>query len=461
MRPAQKLVWSEGMLMSPHHLQQLDRYHEELLEQRLRGVIVDDWGVSRLEIDPRGLETGQLRLQAFQGVLPEGLVLAFEAGDSEAPAVRPIEAHFGATAAALEVYLGVPRERDGVASVGEPGRAGRARYVATARRVFDTTTGTDEAQLAFAQRQVALLFGDEPREDMEAMKIAEIVRTPSGALAVSEAYVPPCLRVSASPVLLVGVRRVLALAAAQQRTLSEARRQREDATVEFTAKDVTRFLLLSAVNSFLPVLAHFAQAGDLPPRSLYLSLCQFAGALSTFVAEAEPVTLPPFAFGDLRATFEPVFARILSLLGATVRETFLRVPLEPRQDGMHLGEFGDERLHRATTFVLKVKSSQLSEAQIAEHLPRLSKIASWTDIAHLVQAASPGVAASVTHRLPSEIPVRAGFVYFTLNATDRHWRNVVHERNLAVYLPPPFSPGETQLELLAVPPPGSLEAPGR
>jgi len=461
MTSAQKLVWSEGMLMSPHHMQQLDRYHEELLAQRLRGVLVDDWGVLRLDIDRRGLETGQLRVQTFAGVLPDGLLLAFDHGDPETPAARPIEAHFGPTKPALDVYLGVPRERDGAPNYAELGRAGRARYVSAKRPVFDATTGIGESQLAFAQRNVVLLFGDEPREDFEAVKIAEIVRDRSGALGVSEAYVPPCLRVSASSFLTSGVQRVLALAATQQRTLSEARRQREDATVEFTAKDVTRFLLLNAVNSFIPVLAHYVQPGDLPPRGLYLSLVQFAGALSTFVSEAEPPSFPPYAFTDLRSTFEPLFARVSALLGATVRETFLRVPLAPRQDGMHLGELGDDRLLRATTFVLMVSSSKLAEAQIVELLPKLSKVASFTDIAHLVQAASPGVPIAVTHRLPSEIPVRAGFVYFTLNASDRYWRNVVSERNLAVYLPPPFLPGETQLQLLAVSPSPTAEQPRR
>jgi type VI secretion system protein ImpJ len=461
MTSPQKLVWSEGMLMSPQHLQQLDRYHEELLAQRLRGVLVDDWGVLRLDLDRRGLETGQVRVQEFAGVLPDGLPLAFDQGDAELPAARPVEAHFGPTKPVLDVYLGVPREREGAPNYAEPGKAGRVRYVSVKRSVWDATTGVGEAQLSFAQRHVVLLFGDEPREDFEAVKIAEIVRDRAGALAVNEAYVPPCLRVSASSFLMGGVQRLLALAATQQRTLSEARRQQADATVEFTAKDVTRFLLLNAVNSFIPVLAHYAQPGDLPPRGLYLSLCQFAGALSTFVSEAAPASLPPYAFTDLRSTFEPLFARVSALLGATVRETFVRVPLEPRQDGMHLGQLGDDRLLRATTFVLMVSSSKLAEAQIVELLPKLSKVASFTDIANIVQAAAPGVPVAVTHRLPSEIPVRAGFVYFTLNASDPYWRNVVSERNLAVYLPPPFLPGETQLQLLAVSPSPATDQPSR
>ena len=38
MRAAQKVVWSEGLLMSPQHLQQQDLFHEALLSDRLDAI---------------------------------------------------------------------------------------------------------------------------------------------------------------------------------------------------------------------------------------------------------------------------------------------------------------------------------------------------------------------------------------------------------------------------------------
>ena len=35
MKPLQRIVWSEGMLMSPQHFQQQDAYHEGLLHERV------------------------------------------------------------------------------------------------------------------------------------------------------------------------------------------------------------------------------------------------------------------------------------------------------------------------------------------------------------------------------------------------------------------------------------------
>ena len=50
---ANKPVWSEGLLLSQHHMQQQDRYHEALLRERMQGVRHYDWGITDLEIEIR------------------------------------------------------------------------------------------------------------------------------------------------------------------------------------------------------------------------------------------------------------------------------------------------------------------------------------------------------------------------------------------------------------------------
>ena len=55
MKPPQRVVWSEGMLVSPQHLQQADLYHERLLNERLGAAFPFAWGVSQVAIDPGAL----------------------------------------------------------------------------------------------------------------------------------------------------------------------------------------------------------------------------------------------------------------------------------------------------------------------------------------------------------------------------------------------------------------------
>jgi type VI secretion system protein ImpJ len=289
MKPPQRVVWSEGMLVSPQHLQQQDLYHERLLDDRIAALAPYRWGVVSIELDAGALGSDQLRVTRFVGVLPDGLYLGFEAKDPECPPARPIGEHFAPTQPFCEIYLAVPKEREGVPSVatdqstGTPAdatRAARARYRAATRKVADQTGNAADLQMAFAQRNAVILFGDEAREDFDSIKIAEIVRDGTGHLLNNEAYIPPALRVDTSPFLMAGVRRLLALMVAKQRLVAGDRRQRDGTNIEFNVGDVTRFLQLSTINTAIPVMSYAAANGEISPSQLYMCLIQVVGALS-------------------------------------------------------------------------------------------------------------------------------------------------------------------------------------
>jgi len=58
-----KVVWSEGMLLQPQHLQQHDRYWQSQLEARVNALRPYAWGFSGLRIDEQQLALGKLSLQ--------------------------------------------------------------------------------------------------------------------------------------------------------------------------------------------------------------------------------------------------------------------------------------------------------------------------------------------------------------------------------------------------------------
>ena len=457
MKPPQRVVWSEGMLVSPQHLQQQDLYHEHLMDERIAAVTPYRWGVVSIEIDAAALGADQLRVTKFVGILPDGLYLAFEGKDPEAPPARPIAEHFPPSQQACEIYLAVPKEREGVPSVAteqgaESTKSARARFRSVTRTVADLTGNATDLDMAFAHRNAVVLYGDEARDDYETIKIAEIVRDGTGALLSNEAYIPPALRVDSSAFLMGGIRRLLSVMVSKQRQLAGDRRQRDGATIEFNAADVSRFLQLSAINGAIPLLSYAATNGEISPTQLYLSLIQVVGQLATFSTEVEPWKLPIFAHTDLRGTFEELFARVTALL-RTIRETYLAVALELNQS-VYLARLDDDRLTKATHFVLAVRS-EVPEDQLAQRLPGLCKIASQSQLPQVLRAAAtPGVPIQVTHRPPIEIPVRAGVTYFQLNLQNDYWRGIVQDKVAAIYLPPPFDPAHVKLELLAVPRPG-------
>ncbi|MBM7115297.1 type VI secretion system baseplate subunit TssK [Archangium primigenium] len=451
MKPPQRVVWSEGMFMSPHHLQQQDLYHENVLEARLGALLPHPWGVAEQEFDMEALRAGQVQLLRFSGILPDGLPIAFMRGEDEAPPARIVEGHFPVSEHTLGVYLGIPKERNGVESYGVSGQVGASpRFTPKNRPIGDLHAATSVMPVAFAQRNLRLLFANEHRDDFDALKIAELSRDKSGNLVLVATYVPPCLRLDASPYLLNELRLLLRLIISKQRTLSSRRRHRNEAALEFTASDVTLFLELNALNGVIPFLQHALEAGNVTPRELYLALSRCAGQLCTFTPDADPSTLPSFQYTHLRTTFEALFQRLNELLRAVALEQCLSVSLELGADRIFRGALSDERLERCGQFFLTVRS-ELPEAQVAAQLPKLVKVACASEIRDIVHAASPGVPLKVTYRPPPEIPVQPGTSYFALAVQDTCWKSAMRERNVALYLPHPFDISRTSIELLAVP----------
>ena len=161
MRAPQRVVWSEGLFMTPQHLQQQDLYHEAYVAARVAALVPYDWGVVELEIDEEALRAGQLQLLRFVGVMADGLPVAFERGQTEAPAARAVE-EVQVGSRPLEVFLGVPKEREGLDSYGSEGVVGApARYTVASRQVGDLTAAGSTAQVGFARSNVRLVLGGE------------------------------------------------------------------------------------------------------------------------------------------------------------------------------------------------------------------------------------------------------------------------------------------------------------
>ncbi len=450
-RHLERVVWSEGMLMCPQHLQQQDLFMEATLAARLSGVSPYDWGVASLTIDEGELSGGILKVSEFVGVLSGGLPLELGKGEAGGPPSRPIEDHFPATATALEVYLAVPAAREGIPNYQDAvDDSAGARYRMMNRPVPDLTIAKTEQIIGFGRPNVAVLFGNETREDFETLKIAEVVRNAGGGFSLSTNYIPPSLYVAGSTVLAGYAQELLSAMLSKQRALADARRQIDAAAVEFTSQDITRFLLLNALNGSIPVVRHIAENKKVSPLATYLSLVQLAGQLTSFSSEVDPSSFPAFNFGDLRSTFEPLKAAIDKMLGVLVRERCITVPLEARPDGVWLGQLKDKRLPDCQQFVLAVEASS-PQQETANKLPKLSKIASWKQIGPIVQGALPGAPLKATHRPPPEVPVRPKIVYFLVDTSDRYWRQVVSERTVAIYLPPPFDPKKAKITLMGIP----------
>jgi type VI secretion system protein ImpJ len=447
----QKVLWSEGLFLTPHHFQQWDRYHEDVLNFRMRALTAFSWGAEELQFNDAAIENGIFEVIRCRAILPDGLPI--DAPNADAlPPTRSFTEFFPPAAERMDVHLAVPLARPGMSSVAmNGGNGGAAEYSSRYRPVqsvfTDENTGENERPVTLAAKNVRLLFGDEPLDNQSCLKIAEVRRTFEGKMVLDDNYIPPAIHISAAKSMIDIVRRLLEILAAKSASLAELRRQKGAGVADFTTSDVANFWLLHTVNASIPAMMHFHHVQRVHPEQLYLAMARLAGELMTFVTEGHPSELPKYIHTDLTRTFSELDRRLRLLLETVIPTRCVPIPLERTKESIYIGRIVEEGLLASAEFFLGVYT-KLPEAQIIERVPRKSKIASVDTINYLLGQALPGVVLRPVQVPPGPLPVRTGFKYFRLEKIGTYWDTISSSRTICIYFPAEFP--ELRLELYAI-----------
>lgn len=445
-----KVVWNEGMLLTPQHFQQSDNYHEELLNSRFRSAISYEYGLLDLQVNREAVANGNFQVTGCYGVLTDGLLINIPDADA-VPDLRPVGDHFAPEKEKLGVHLAIPARRIGAANFQANGAKldANLRYGQDGALVKDETSGTNEQPLAYARSNLRIIFDDELRDGFTAIKIAELERTATGQLRVSENYIPPVLKIGASPWLVNMLRGIVEILITKSGSLGEQRRQRNASLADFTTSEVAVFWLLHTVNSYVPTMAHLFRTPLVHPEKLYIEMAELVGKLMTFSTEVHPKDIVRYDHDDLYFTFSQLSAQLRELLETVIPSRCVPIPLEKINPTLYIGRIEDERLLKEAGFYLAV-NAQMPESKLIEGVPRVVKIASRDVIDTVVGRALPGVVLSHANPPPAPIPSRIGFRYFMLDTSGAYWEGIKGSKVIAVYVPEKIP--DEKLEMYAVKP---------
>jgi type VI secretion system protein ImpJ len=445
-----KIVWNEGMLLTPHHFQQWDNYYEELLTSRLASLAPYEWGLLEFQANREAVANGSIDLLHCRGVMPDGLLINVPETDT-APAARVIQGHFPEASERVGVHLAIPAKRAGAANFQRNGGAPdeMVRYGQTAGAAPDETTGENEQQLAFARSNLRLLFEDELNEGYTSIKITELERTATGQLKLAENYIPPALNIRASPWLENMLRQLVEILITKSSSLGEQRRQRTTSLADFTTSEVAVFWLLHTVNRAVPNFAHLFHTRLVHPERLYSAMAELAGELMTFTPDRHPKDIVRYEHTELYETFSRLSLEIRDLLETVIPTRCVPIPLEKVREALYAGRVVDDRLLKDASFYLGVRAD-IPEAQVMERVPRVIKVASRDTIDVVIGSALPGVTLTHASPPPAPIPTRPKFHYFQLDTSGMFWERIAGSKALAVYVPEEFK--DETVEMYAVKP---------
>ncbi|MGH8502213.1 MAG: type VI secretion system baseplate subunit TssK [Gammaproteobacteria bacterium] len=437
-----KVIWSEGMFMRPHHFQQQSRYLEHFVEERCGPLAAYPWGFKELRLDQQMLALGKIGIGSACGVFPDGTPFNIPEGDDS-----PVPLDVPATARDVEVCLCLPMRRSGSSETDpsdDPNQL--ARYRLAEYEARDSNAGADVlASLQIGRLRTRVLLQSEPHQEYAHLSVGRIVECRSDqTVMLDEQFMIPALNCQAVPPLMAFIRELQGLLHHR----GEALAGRVSASGRSGVAEIADFLLLQVVNRYEPLVTHLAATAAVHPEGFYRLAVEIAGELATFTKPGKrPEAFPTYDHHRLQATFAPVMRDLRQSLSMVLEANAIALPLEERKFGVHVSPIADRQLLAHATYVLAVHAS-VSTEEVRRRFPTQVKIGPTEQIRQLVNVQLPGIRIRPLPVAPRQIPYNAGYVYFELDRASEYWKQLATSGGFAIHIGGEF-PG-LQMEFWAI-----------
>jgi type VI secretion system protein ImpJ len=426
------------MFLRTQHFQQQDRWTEQLVRARVQALRPHPWGLVSYALDRDLLGTGRFALASAGGVFEDGTPFSLP-GETDHP--PPLD--LPDSARNVLVYLALPIRQAGAVEVADAATEGR--YAARPFEAYDTHSASPQpAELQVGRLRMRYLTETDERTGYLCIGLARVTEvTADRRVILDERWIPPSLVCSA----VAPLAGLIAELSGMLNQRGEALAARMTAPGQAGVAQVSDFLLLQTINGWQNVLAHWADAANVHPETLYTALVQLAGELSTFLDTRRPSTYPAYRHDDLQRSFAPVVADLRRALSADLDVAAIAIPLREARHGVRVGPITDRTILRGSNFVLTVQADMQAE-QLRRLFPSQVKIGAVEHIRELVNVALPGIAVRPLPVAPRQLPFYAGATYFELDRASPHWQQMQNSGGFAIHVSGDFP--NLRLELWAI-----------
>jgi len=448
MKQLSKIVWSEGMYLAPHHFQAQNRYFEDSVQFALTSLWRDAYGLISCEFNQDAIRNGTVALVHAVGVFPDGLPFDMPECDP-LPVPRNIRDSFSPVAEELTICLAIPRQVAGGpnCTLAPNGRVA-TRYSGSSTTLADDNSGQDEKPITLGRKNIALVLASEQRDDLLMLPIARVLRDGAGHFVYDTNFVPPCLKLSASPTLLrLAQRLVEILEDKSAAVLGSKDRNRGQFQAGISSGQVAQFWFLHTLHSHLAPLRHLLLTKHAHPEELYREMLRLGGALCTFGLDSHPRTLPVYDHEHAESCFSAVDDHIRRHLEIVLPSKALTIPLSSTQRYFYEGDIKDPRCLGPSRWILGVQA-KMGEADLIAKVPQLVKLCSSRFVPQLVKRAVPGLPLTHIPVPPSAMAARVESQYFAVSKTGPCWEHILQTKRVGVYVPGDLPKAELELTVI-------------
>ncbi|WP_133405420.1 type VI secretion system baseplate subunit TssK [Parashewanella tropica] len=413
-----KIVWSEGMFLSPQHFQQQDRYHEYFTRQLIEQNNACFYGLTALHIDNSLLTIGKVSITHAKGIFPDGT--PFEILES-------LTIEIPSSTTNKLVYLALPLTRTGAVNVG---KSTRFRFSPFEYATFDTTREhSDSVQLELGKLNIVLKLEGDDLQDYIVLSVAKVMEFRSeGEVILSKEFVPNCLYYNVSHYLTNGITDLAAHMQYRATTIA-TRLQTEESSKSYQAL-LRDYLWLQALCTWLPKFRHDAEMSNAATYQLYLDCISLYGQMCG-LENRVPKTLRQWNQSELYSVFVDLFSEIKTLLSEIKLDNVTSLKWDESlfaSRRLLRTVIPDRNLFKQGRFILVVTSS-IGSVRLNEEFPKSAKLAGNSTIVNLVRSAIQGVGLLNLPYAPSELKSKVDASYFEVDVQSELWKQLVDKED--------------------------------
>ncbi|ACV27910.1 type VI secretion system baseplate subunit TssK [Kangiella koreensis] len=439
-----KVVWSQGLFLTPEHFQQQDQYNEYQLKRMIKSLSRHGYGLKKLILNKEQLLQGKLGVKEAEGLLKDGTYFSIPERNL-LPSLLDLSEVDNIND--KRIMLAIAENVDNKKLVAqEINSESSKRYRKELKKVSSINVGEEsEIAIEVAEENYQLMVEGKSQDGYECLPIARIKeKKQDGSIELDESFVPVVLDLHASGILSSRMNNLL--------SLLEHRREKLAAKVmgvdNSTASSIHNYLILQLLNKYLAELQQLLEQEYSIPYELYLGLINLEAELATFYSSArKPQKQMAYSQNMIDECFSQVEASIKQYLSHVLDESAHEIVLEDKGYGVRVAHIDQVELFKQASFVIAVKA-EIATRELKEQLPRQIKIGSLSNIRQLVNAQLPGINLSEMSVAPREVPVKKDYSYFAIDSRSPLWNENSTSRSIAFHISGDF-PG-LDVELWAI-----------
>ena len=410
------VVWSDGMLVRPHHFQQNDLHWQSKLTASQSAVSSYYWGFTSLKLDQSLLLVGTVQVLECSGFFPDGTPFHF--GDQNA--VPSIDLASNNTS--LTVYLGIPQNLHASHSAKKTASDEDPKRFAIHRSEVQDCSLRDGSKetISTGILQPRLITTNQTLDGYTRLPIlkTKFVRD-DRSIVVDDDFLPPALKVSACERLSRLGKEIENILKSRSevllRKLSEERKSRGINMLEFS--------MVQTLERYRCLFTHFNVSGDSHPIRLYEAMLSMIGELSVFQFQTHCLELDSYKHDDLWKSFNELVEHFKNMVTKVVERSAAPIKLEESRYGILRAPVQDIRMFETCDFIIAV-ACDLSQEKIKNDIVPRIKVASLHSIEHIVNQQLHGADLELLTNVPQEISYQTGTLYYRVSKKSDLWEDI-------------------------------------